>query len=350
MDIREFISKIEKLYFYEYTSNYILDKVRQQKQRFLQLLQELDREGYKFLEDSESTIVDRIEYLYNSVLRSISYFFKGDYSESRDIIYETFFDYFNSQRVPLRAKSINSGASFFRIRENDTYNVFERKEMFHIPFDKRELTSNQRFSMSGYPCLYLNQSIYGCWEELHRPNIDQCNIVHIKNVKPLKLINLSMPKLDLRTISKNDIYSIVLSLVCNLKVDKPNAPFKPEYIIPQNVLNCLIKRNSKRRATIYHGIKYTSTIYGSKQCIFNDRTLFENYVFPIQENKKVGLCKGLCNMFEISNPTTMLINRLSKDVYNVYLRQRNIFNSPYEVSEFGSLETSLKSKPTYSLL
>lgn len=149
MDIREFISKIEKLYFYEYTSNYILDKVRQQKQRFLQLLQELDREGYKFLEDSENTIVDRIEYLYNSVLRSISYFFKGDYSESRDIIYETFFDYFNSQRVPLRAKSINSGASFFRIRENDTYNVFERKEMFHIPFDCAETAKNQRAKALG---------------------------------------------------------------------------------------------------------------------------------------------------------------------------------------------------------
>ncbi len=350
MDIREFISKFKKLYFYEYTSDYILDKVRQQKQKLLRLLQELDSEGYDFLGESESEITDCIKYLYNSVFNSISCFLEGDYSESRDIIYETFFDYSNSKRVPLRAKSINPGAFFFRIRENNTYNLFEREEMFHIPFEKRELTSNQRFSMSGYPCLYLNQSIYGCWEELHRPNIDQCNIVCIKNVKSIRLISLSMPKLDLRTISPKDIYSIVLSLVCSLKVDNPNAPFKPEYIIPQNVLNCLIKRNSRRRAIDYHGIKYTSTIYGSKQCIFNDRALFENFVFPIQENKKAGLCRGLCNMFEISDPTTMLISRLSKDVYNEHLPQRVISRSRYEVSEFGALEDLLKSEPTYSLL
>lgn len=350
MDIREFIYQIEQLYFYEYTSSYILDKVKQQKQKLLRLLQNLDNEGYDFLGDSESVIISNIEHLYNSVLNSISFFLEGDYSESRDIIYDTFFAYDNPQRVPLRAKTVSPGGCFFRIRENNTYSLYEREEMFHIPFDKRELTSNQRFSMSGYPCLYLNQSIYGCWEELHRPNIDQCNIVRIKNVKSIKVISLSMPKLDLRTISQNDIYNIVLSLVCSLKVDKPYAPFKPEYIIPQNVLNCLIKRNSRRRAIIYHGIKYTSTIYGSKQCIFNDKSLFENYVFPIQENKKAGLCRGLCDMFEVSDPTTMLINRLSKDAYNVYLPQREIRRTPYEMSEFGLLEDTLKSEPTYSLL
>lgn len=345
MDTETFISEIEKLYSYEYTSDYILDKIKQQRQTFLRLLRNFDG----LSGNSKTKTIKHIKYLYDSVIDSISCFLEGDYSESRDIVYKTFFDYDNPDRIPLKVKTIDLNDSFFRIRENNTYNLYEKNEMFHIPFEKRELTSNQRFSMSGYPCLYLSSSIYGCWEELHRPNIDLCNIVCIKNVKPIKLINLSMPNPNLKKITPNYIYNIVLSLVCSLKVNKPYAPFKPEYIIPQNVLNSLIKRNAKRRGRIYYGIQYTSTIYGSKQCIFNDRALFENYVFPIQKNKKTGLCSGLCSLFEISNPTTMLINRLTKNNHKIMLHMQDDTVSLYETTEFGLLEKNLKFKKTFSL-
>ena len=32
------------------------------------------------------------------------------------------------------------------------------KDMFHIPFDKRGIVKTERFSMPGYPCLYLGKS------------------------------------------------------------------------------------------------------------------------------------------------------------------------------------------------
>ena len=38
--------------------------------------------------------------------------------------------------------------------------------MFHIPYDKRYLVDNQRFGLSGYPLLYLNNSIDGIVKEL----------------------------------------------------------------------------------------------------------------------------------------------------------------------------------------
>ena len=45
----------------------------------------------------------------------------------------------------------------------------ERKELFHIPYDKREYASSERFSVAGYPCLYLSSQYEICWCECHKP-------------------------------------------------------------------------------------------------------------------------------------------------------------------------------------
>ncbi|MBG7610701.1 hypothetical protein IU405_00375, partial [Polaribacter sp. BAL334] len=66
----------------------------------------------------------------------------------------------------------------YRIRTNDsTYNSgFTAKDLFHIPYEKRHLIGNNRFSLSGFPCLYFGNKVYCCWEELNRPKIENCFI------------------------------------------------------------------------------------------------------------------------------------------------------------------------------
>lgn len=344
MEIKEFIYAIEKLYLNEKSSDcFIIDRLKEQSYDLLSLLNRLDDEGYKYLGLSRCVICSNIEYLYSSVVDSINNFLDGCFTESRDIIYELFFDKRNSKRVPLKVTTLDVNSSFFRMRESRSYDLYDVKEMFHIPFEKRELTTNQRFSISGYPCLYLGSSIYGCWEELHRPDLDLSNVVLLKNIERIRLLDLSIPKLNLQTIGVYDIYNIVLSLVCSLKVHNYNAPFKPEYIIPQNVLSCLVTRNRQPGALSFDGIRYTSTLYGSRRCIFYDKSLFDNCVIPIKKSKKRGLCYGLCKMFEISQPTTMSIDRLTRNSRGQMPIAPNDAGeyTPYELSEFGVLEDRL---------
>lgn len=47
--------------------------------------------------------------------------------------------------------------------------------MFHIPYDKRYLVGNQRFSLSGFPLLYLSSSINGVKSELDIANTSFCD-------------------------------------------------------------------------------------------------------------------------------------------------------------------------------
>ena len=52
----------------------------------------------------------------------------------------------------------------FRAREKGVYGV---NDFFHIPFNKRDLVSNNRFSISGQPMLYLGYSILTLEKELN---------------------------------------------------------------------------------------------------------------------------------------------------------------------------------------
>ncbi len=342
MRIKEFIERIEELYLQEYAPDkYIIDRIKKQERSFLSLLNNLDDEGYKYLDESPLNVQSNVKYLYSSIEDSISAFLDGHFNSSRNIIYKTFFDITNPQRIPLKAKVLQPQTPFFRMRASNSYDLYETREMFHIPFEKRNLASNQRYSISGYPCLYLGSSAYGCWEELHRPNLDLSNIVYIENIEPIRLINLSIPRLDLRTIGEHDIYNIVLSLVCSLKVNNYDAPFKPEYIIPQNVLNCLVTRNDNPNAPYFDGIQYTSSIYKSNRCIFQNRQLFENFVLPIKQSKKEGYCDELCNLFAISKPTTLTINKLKRK-YRITPSPDDYSScTPYKLSEFEIIEDAL---------
>lgn len=61
-----------------------------------------------------------------------------------------------------------------RYEKNVYQTKFKPLDLFHVPFEKRHLIGNNRFSLSGLPCLYFGSSIYGCWEEMNRPNLDYC--------------------------------------------------------------------------------------------------------------------------------------------------------------------------------
>lgn len=199
---------------------------------------------------------------------------------------------------------------------------FERKEMFHMPFEKREYVTTQRFSVPGLPCLYLANSVYVCWEELRRPDINKMQVSRFKLENyHIKFLDISMTPsflskmLEVTTSSEksegsseppamslNDWDGIVMSFImkwplimsCAIKVKKLDGTFKPEYIFPQFLLQWVT--NNKQIS----GIKYFSVEAHLSSKI--DHSQYINYALPIKSFSDTGLCKKLVDSFSLTEP------------------------------------------------
>ena len=264
MDVREFIAESEKLFIEDEASSrkYIIDRLAEQRKKLVALVNQLDDASLKeHFSVKPETVTGRVRRLYDALIGSVRLYLDGRFGESRERIFSAFFDNTKDEHNPLPSFSAPKGCNYFRIRENPAYSLYRREEIFHIPFERRSAVSNQRFSVSGYPCLYLGSSIYCCWEETNRPNVDTCNVVSMRNTRGLRFIDLSIPGLDEDGFSERSVYQLVLPLACSLRVSDPGVSFKAEYIIPQNVLSCIISRGGEEAGNPpFDGIIYTPNI------------------------------------------------------------------------------------------
>ena len=85
------------------------------------------------------------------------------------------------------------GARLYKARVAESNYLFSQDEMFHIPYEKRNKIGNQRFSVSGLPCLYLGSSSYICWEELGRVDFSACNFCGFTNISDVDLYDFALP-------------------------------------------------------------------------------------------------------------------------------------------------------------
>lgn len=218
----------------------------------------------------------------------------------------------------------------YKARRGDFYS-FTEEDMFHIPFNKRGLIQNQRYSINGMPCLYLGTSTYVCWEELGRPDFDSFWVsrFEVEN-KLMKILNLSYTLQDIIDSKKymNDselekllieyFLTWILQCVSSITVKNKNRIFREEYVIPQ-----LIMQNI-RKADI-DGIMYFSTrgTYKEGYCSWimknfafpaDDYELFLNNVFNINEYKNNKLSMKLKEAFSLTPPINMgLIKAVDSD-------------------------------------
>lgn len=156
---------------------------------------------------------------------------------------------------------------FFRARPSNEY--LTRKEIFHIPFNKRYLIPNQRFSLTGLPLLYLGNSIVDLLEEIGgnpknvigklRVSSFEFKNIPDKGIEPPDRIfdlrcnlrkSLSFP----HEFTKPAFFRNILSHICSFRKRKEleNANFKEEYVIPQ-MLSIVLHEAE------YDGICYYST-------------------------------------------------------------------------------------------
>lgn len=251
-------------------------------------------------------------------------------------------------RLSETLESIEEGRKdkLFRIRVSEN-ELIEREELFHIPFTKRHLVSNQRFSIAGLPCLYLGSSIYVCWLEIQKPNFSNIYISGFKTTNSLRVLNLAYTLdsiLNDLEINNIDIDSFIdkfllwpLIMACSFQTKYPKAPFHEEYIVPSLLLEWITYSSEE-----ISGLKYLSTKLNSSK----KKNFGINYVIPPQNLKdKYEYCPVLSKEFILTNPLSWELLTILPPVdaayYGFGIKAENIEDALldyYEHSRFGFVE------------
>lgn len=260
----------------------------------------------------------------------------------------------NPKMIDLKyvIRVINVGKSFYRIRQMGNVYKVERKELFHIPFDKRGVIKTQRYSTPGYPCLYLGESIYTCWEEMRRPPMYLCAVSRFVNLTEATFLDLTIPSAE-KIADESYLKLLPLIISCMIRVSNDDHTYKPEYIVPQLLIEWILKqRQDKRQLGVeVHGVMYTST-HRDDDFHFPMKMAI-NYAIPVfsVDMSKI-YCKKLTDYYHLTKPTTNEIEQLKGGYDSLW----EVFESGLEMSDdeklyyassFGQLENKLSDESTF---
>lgn len=309
------------------------------------------RKNYDFKSENNNLyIIDRVERLSSGISKAVDLIYRGLPGPAY-VALQTALEQKDSKKnilwsLPL--KPVEEGLSFYRMRkEEDNWEKkkVDKSGMFHIPYSLRHIVTTQRYSVPGYPSLYLGKHVFGCWEELGRPNLNTCLVSRLENQEDFCVADVSIPEMSawydesgsIKSCFDNEALIMLFPLIiaCTFKSFNPKATFKPEYIIPQLLLQYVKEkayRDSKgNEKKMIYGIEYTSVNIPKRkqdgQGSSIDPSLYKNYVIPvININNKNERCSRLCSLFKISNP-----------VYEEY----ELIESQYSGSEQEYYKTNL---------
>ena len=194
---------------------------------------------------------------------------------------------------------IPSDAIFYRMRVCDLRKEIKRKELFHIPFEKIRQIKTQRYSSPGYPCLYLGVSLYGCWEEMQRPDTESTLFSVFKTSKSFRVVDMRIPTLQ-EYLDNAEFYLKFFPVIIASTIPVINSDdiFKPEYLLPQMILEWVIE---KRREINAIGVYYTSAFKNNEFYELDHE--WDNIVLPVQKTSEKGICQELASLFTMTKPT-----------------------------------------------
>ena len=281
-----------------------------------------------------SLIMDKIDTTDKLIRQILSAFLRGN---QQDALQKT-----HKMMQSMKFDKMSPGVPMYKCRENSKLFHFSKDEMFHIPYEKRNLVGNQRFSLSGLPCLYLGGSSYICWEELGRKDLSSTNYCGYSLKEDINMFDFLLPvEID----NPHQIRRIVLILACSLAANRDSL-FKPEYILSQSILHTLINRS------FYNHSQFCLRFYSSHllngdadyydKDYANDDFLarYVNYVFPAASSKSEGYNDDLRKFFNQTETVSLL--------HETILTPERLMNSGssdvYLSSQFGLMDAILDEK------
>lgn len=295
-------------------------------------------ESYFYEFDGKDHAISEIEKGFETLNECCRSFLHGDIAAAINRMY----GYYFGKDVLLKTVPLSQGNHFFfRMRNATNYELYKEEEMFHIPFEKNYLIKNERFSISGFPSLYLGKSVYVCWEELGRPDFDHANVAVYNNSEECTVIDLCMPA-KIEDIIRS-LQTLPMILSSSLPVLNPGYDFKPEYIIPQLLMQCVVRYNKKSGKAI-DGIKYDSIHKYSGESFYDYHesglsNLYENYVFPARHVSDSGHCPILKDRFVFGCSDSFA--RYDLEDYESTKNHEDSIENKYEKSKFHAMEMHL---------
>lgn len=329
------------------------DVVRGQLKAYRKLLNRLDED----LPAEWDEIKERINQLCEGIIRAIESEAKGVRHSAYTAI-KNQLDGYISRATEIKKLAYNenileiaAGTVTYRMRKVDLeeQRKLKPKDMFHIPLDKRGLVETQRYSVPGYPCLYLAHSVYGCWEEMGRPDFGTVMVSKFVSQVEFRVLDLRIPSRNNWDANmKKCALFFPLVIVSMVQVKNSKDTYKPEYLIPQLLTEWIIShnRNNKPEDEIL-GIMYTSA-QKNDDFDFPDNS-FDNYAIPVLKplgSKKY--CDRLETIFQLTSPTYYDLevlrhgNHIDGGEFDLDDEEQKIGNM--RSSHFGEMESFLDGK------
>lgn len=252
----------------------------------------------------------------DSITRAWRTYEKGDIRSAGNIIYNLLFsNKYLGHTLCSEFEKSNLVNILYRGRIIDDYADIDSIDefifqIFHIPFNKRNLVANERYSISGFPCLYLANSIEGVKAELEITELlDNFfigdfrvnNSINYFDLTPTFLKNLNQFSV---TKIKIAMLKLLLLMACSIRVNNKKSNYCSNYVIPQLVTASIASKAKYN----YRCIKYLSI-----KSYMNDRIDY-NYVFIPKFKKDELYDTELLKIFNIMPNKTYNIFAVSKEM------------------------------------
>lgn len=248
----------------------------------------------------------------------------------------------------------NKLLNLYRVREIDDLAEKERKDIFHVPFDLRHKIGTKRYSIPGWPSLYLGGSLLVCWEEMARPPFHTLTMAAFDGKSNLSVLDFGYRPAVAIDLHEKDSFFVddqmtsylvcwPLLAACALSVQHRGSSFIEEYIVPQLLLQWLMEE-----ATDIDGLRYFSTRLNQ---IWPAPELAINYVFPVKPNNRAELSKKF--EFTLPVPWVLLEGIEPRSMSSPRQNKPYLFSPGVELSYddtiFGKLEERIAYIPKATL-
>lgn len=160
--------------------------------------------------------------------------------------------------IQTELKCQNAPNLFYRARSG--INWTQKEDFYHIPFNKTYLCKSYRFSIAGYPSLYIGYSKEVCKKELRDK---ECSCIELTQKEDLHVVDLTWTSIDAKLGLTTFLQAYPLIAACyvvpffckHLGRECPDViekqTFKEQYIFPQFV-TMYIKKHLGVDGIIYY--------------------------------------------------------------------------------------------------
>lgn len=235
------------------------------------------------------TLIKDITYYCNTIEKAIQKYIDGYSFEAHKMIFDLLESLKSFIMTDIFTNTLKPNMNgLYKIRNcNEGKYTFSCNDNFVIPYSEYNMISTHRFSIPGFPCLYLGTSSYLC--SLEVPKQDNTEQIVSRYELWDDILNNTLylnylPK-DINTILQDkrwdgiherlaQSYLRILPILITIyhKVQKEQGPFRPEYLISQIITEWC--RNNDIQCICYLSTRYRY------DC--NAKWLGQNFAFPIQ--------------------------------------------------------------------